>query len=102
MIEFLRAYGSLKFLSHHVLFRYPRWGTMSDWRKDQLAAKMLTCSWTVRELLTQIAALENNTELSMNEKIAQIKIIKDEITKVGTEIASIKKEITLLNAYSVN
>lgn len=75
---------------------------MSDWRKDQLAAKMLTCSWTVRELLTQIAALENNTELSMNEKIAQIKIIKDEITKVGTEIASIKKEITLLNAYSVN
>ena len=75
---------------------------MSDWHKDQLAVKMLTCSWTVRELITQIAALENNTELSMNEKIAQIKIIKDEITKVGTEIASIKKEITLLNAYSVN
>lgn len=75
---------------------------MNDWRKDQLAAKMLTCSWTVRELLTRIAELENDKELSMNEKLSQIKIIKDEITKVGTEIANIKKDITLLNAYSVN
>ena len=75
---------------------------MSDWHKDQLAAKMMTCSWTLRELLTRIGELENDKELSMNEKMVQIKIIKDEITKVGTEIASIKKEITLLNAYSVN
>jgi hypothetical protein len=75
---------------------------MSDWRKDQLAAKMMTCSWTVRELLTRIADLENDKELSMNEKMVQIKIIKDEISKVGTDIANIKKEIKLLSEYSVN
>ena len=75
---------------------------MSDWRKDQLAAKMMTCSWTVRELLTRIADLENDKELSMNEKMVQIKIIKDEISKVGTDIANIKRELTLINTYSVN
>jgi hypothetical protein len=75
---------------------------MSDWRKDQLAAKMMTCSWTLRELLTRIGELENDKELSMNEKMVQIKIIKDEITKVGTEIASIKRELTLISTYSIN
>lgn len=98
----LEEYGCQKLLTRHVLFRYHHWCNMNDWRKDQLAAKMLTCSWTVRELLTRIAELENDKELSMNEKLSQIKIIKDEITKVGTEIANIKKDITLLNAYSVN
>lgn len=98
----LEEYGCQNLLTCHVLFRYHHWCNMSDWRKDQLAAKMMTCSWTLRELLTRIGELENDKELSMNEKVVQIKIIKDEITKVGTEIASIKKEITLLNAYSVN
>ena len=71
-------------------------------RKDALAAKMLVASFTVRDLLAKIAVLETTTELSLNEKLEQIKIIKDEITKVGVEIDSIKKEFTLLNAYSVN
>jgi hypothetical protein len=75
---------------------------MSDWRKDQLAAKMMTCSWTLRELLKRIADLENDKELSMDEKIVQIKIIKEEISKVGEDIVNIKKEIKLLSEYSVN
>jgi hypothetical protein len=75
---------------------------MSDIRRDQLAAKMLVCSYTARNLLERIGALEADTGLTSEEKFAQIKIIREEISKVGTEIDSIKKEITLLNAYSVN
>lgn len=37
-----------------------------------------------------------------NEKLTEIKKIKEEITKVGTEIDSIKQEITLLSAYNIN
>lgn len=73
-----------------------------DARRDGLAAKMLVASFTVRDLLAKISVLETSTELSLNEKLEQIKIIKEEITKVGVEIDSIKREITLLNAYSVN
>lgn len=73
-----------------------------DARRDGLAAKMLVASFTVRDLLAKISVLEKTTELSLNEKLEQIKIIKEEITKVGVEIDSIKREITLLNAYSVN
>lgn len=73
-----------------------------DTRRDTLAAKMMVASFTVRDLLAKISVLEKTTELSLNEKLEQIKIIRDEIAKVGVEIDSIKREITLLNAYSVN
>jgi hypothetical protein len=75
---------------------------MSDIRRDQLAAKMLVASYTARNLLERIGALEADKELTTEEKFTQIKIIREEISKVGTEIDSIKKEITLLNAYTVN
>ena len=75
---------------------------MTDIRRDQLAAKMLVCSYTARNLLERIAALEADTQLTSEEKFTQIKIIRDEITKVGTEIDSIKKEVKLLETYNVN
>lgn len=75
---------------------------MTDTRRDQLATKMLVCSYIVRGLLDKIRTLETATEVSLEEKFSQIKKIKEEITKVGTEIDSIKKEITLLKSYSVN
>jgi hypothetical protein len=75
---------------------------VADLRKNTLATKMLIASYTVRDLLSKISVLESDQELSLNEKLEQIKIIRDEITKVGTEIADIKNELTLLNAYSVN
>lgn len=75
---------------------------MNDTRRDQLAIKMLLASYTVKDLLSKIAALEVDEELSLNEKFSQIKMIREEMTKVGTEIDNIKREFTLLNAYSVN
>lgn len=75
---------------------------MNDVRRDQLAAKMLVCSYTVRGLLEKIRTLEAAMDVPLEEKLSQIKKIRDEMTKVSTEIDSIKKEITLLKSYNVN
>ena len=75
---------------------------MNDYRRVQLSTNMLICSYTVKKLLLKIAELEQDTEAPLEAKLSEIKKIKDEITKVSTEIDSIKKEITLLNDYSVN
>lgn len=75
---------------------------MSESRRVQLSANMLVCSYTVKNLLTKIYALEADMEVPVEEKLSEIKKIRDEITKVGKEIDKIKKEITLLNSYNVN
>jgi len=71
-------------------------------RKIQLSTKMLVCSHTVKNLLARIHAIEVDEETTSEEKMLQIKNIQQEISKVGMEIDSIKKEITLLQTYSVN
>ncbi len=75
---------------------------MNSYRRALLSANMLACNYTVKNLLSKIYALEADTQTTSEEKLSEIKKIKDEITKVSTEIDSIKKEITLLNDYSVN
>lgn len=79
-----------------------RGSSLDNIRRDQLAAKWLACNHTARNLLERITALENNTELSLEEKFVQIKIIREEISKVGIEVDSIKREINLLTSYSIN
>lgn len=75
---------------------------MSNDPRTLLSTKMLVCSFTVRDLLNKIHELENDTETPMETKISEIKKIRIEISKVGTEIDSIKKELTLLETYNVN
>ena len=75
---------------------------MNDDRRVQLSTNMLVCNYTVKKLLLRIAELERDAEAPLETKLTEIKKIKDEITKVGTEIDSIKKEITLLNTFNVN
>ena len=69
---------------------------------SQLSAKMLICNYIVRDLLNKISEIEEDTEATITEKISKMKKIRDEITKVGTEIDNLKKEINLLNTYRVN
>ena len=71
-------------------------------RRTTLQARLLVATHTVRALLDQIKEIEGNVQASDNEKLSQIKKIRDEIAKVGTEIDSIKKEFMLLNSYSLN
>ena len=75
---------------------------MSDVRRNQLAAKMLVCSYTAKDLLKRINSLEADTQLTNEEKFAQLKTINEELNKIGQEIDSVKNEIKLLNTYSVN
>ncbi len=75
---------------------------MSDSRKISLSAKLLVCTHTVRDLITQIKKIEDDVQAPVNEKLSKIKMIREEITKVGMEIDKLKKEIMLLGAYSIN
>lgn len=71
-------------------------------RQVYLQGRMLVAKETVRSLLSRISQIEADTQLSVIEKLSEIKKIQEEMTKVGTEIDSIKKEITLLNTYYIN
>ncbi len=75
---------------------------MSYDRRISLNARVVVAKHTLRNLLGQIKEIESDTKADVNVKLFQIKKIREEITKVGMEIDSIKREITLLNTYNVN
>ena len=75
---------------------------MNDERLAQLSSNMLACRHTVKKLLRRIFDLELDTETSSEEKMPEIKKIKDEMMKVGVEIDKINQEIRLLRNYNVN
>lgn len=75
---------------------------MNDERRAQLSSDMLACRFVVKKLLQRIFDLEYDTQSSSEEKMFEIKKIKDEMTKVGAQIDKIKREITLLGNYNVN
>lgn len=67
-----------------------------------LKIRLVTAKETARSLLFRIQEIEKKDNAGLIEKLSEIKMIKEEISKVGMEIDSIKKEITLLNNYHVN
>jgi uncharacterized protein Yka (UPF0111/DUF47 family) len=71
-------------------------------RRTSLMAKLLIASHEVKSLIYQIKEIEADTRSALNEKLSKIKKIREEISKVGTEIDNLKREITLLNTYNVN
>jgi peptidoglycan hydrolase CwlO-like protein len=71
-------------------------------RRITLNARVVVARHVLHSLLAQIKEIEADANTDVNTKLSKIKKIKDEITKVGTEIDSIKREITLLNTYNVN
>jgi peptidoglycan hydrolase CwlO-like protein len=76
--------------------------TVDNTRGITLTARMVVARHTLKNLITQIKEIEGDAQADVNAKLSQIKKIKEEITKVGMEIDSIKREIRLLNSYSVN
>jgi len=67
-----------------------------------LTVKLSMAIANVKLLMQKINEIETDTQTPAIEKLSQIKKIREELSKVGTEIDIIKKEITLLNAYRVN
>jgi hypothetical protein len=72
--------------------------TIKPWLKMRLEE----CMQSLKDYIAKIEAVEKDTETPENERLLQIKKIRAEIDKVGTEIDSIKKEIMILNKYSLN
>lgn len=75
---------------------------MSKQRQIDLITKMFMCQYAVQNLLTEISALEVDAQVPATEKLSQIKNIRTKLTKVSTEIDSLKRELTLLNTRNVN
>jgi len=75
---------------------------MNGDRRRDLATKFLVCTHTLKNLLGRINSLEADPTLTVADKHEKIKIIRTELTKVGTEIDNIKKEIKLLSDYRMN
>lgn len=71
-------------------------------KKAAVFTKMISCSELLKLFTKQLQNIENDLQLEVNEKQNQIKIIKDEISKVGAEIDIIKKEVKLINSYTIN
>jgi hypothetical protein len=64
--------------------------------------RLITCKLQLSNFLDKLQAIENDKQANITEKLSQIKIIREEIKKVGMEIDSIKKEIILEDTYKVN
>lgn len=67
-----------------------------------LGTKLSVAYQSVKELMAELKRIEADTKTPAIERLSQIKKIREELNKVGDEIDSIKREITLLNAYRVN
>lgn len=71
-------------------------------KKAQLTIQLKLCVDILKDLLNQIKYIENDTQASTNDKLLKIKKIREELSKVGTEIDSIKKEIKIIRTYNLN
>jgi len=75
---------------------------MNEWRHRNLRINLVVCQTIIKGYLLHLDTIEKEPDTSIEEKFAQIAKIREEITKVGTEIDILKKEINLLATYSVN
>lgn len=53
-------------------------------------------------ILKEITRIENDLTIPISDKFTKIKIIREEITKVTSEIDKIKKEINLQDTLQIN
>lgn len=71
-------------------------------KKAQFAIQLRICSHILKQLLHEIKCVENDNQTSTNDKLLKMKKIREELSKVGTEIDNIKKEIKIINTYNLN
>lgn len=67
-----------------------------------LTNKYNVCKWQLKHYLDLLKDIEIDSIASENDKLLKIKIIREEISKVGMEIDTIKKEIMILNTRHIN
>lgn len=67
-----------------------------------LSVRLTIAISTVKKLVVQIGEIENDLQMPAIQKLSEIKKIREELDKVGTEIDNVKKSIKLLNTHRVN
>lgn len=75
---------------------------MNKFRKAVLSAKLIVYMDTIKLLLCEINEVEHSEHTPIDTRRAKLKIITEEINKVGIEIDNVKKEITIHSNYNVN
>jgi uncharacterized protein (UPF0335 family) len=71
-------------------------------RAKILINKLTIAKYTIEGLIAKINRVEDNNQTLANEKLFQIKKIREEILKVSDEIDNLKKEIRLLKTNNIN
>jgi hypothetical protein len=69
---------------------------------NNFSAQIAVYAIMLQDLLCQIKEIEDDKISDTNEKFSKIKKIREEITKVGTEIDNAKKGLTLVGSYKIN
>ena len=75
-------------------------------KKQDLFNRITSCKHQLKTLMsridTAIATIDGKSNVDRIAQVSEIKIIREDITKVNQEIDNIKKEINLLNGYQIN
>lgn len=75
---------------------------MSNSIHKLLLDKLSSYRHQLKKCLQKINIIETRNDISINEKMGEIKIIREELNKVGTEIDNVKREIMLLDRHNIN
>jgi hypothetical protein len=71
-------------------------------QKSLLSSKLLIATNQLKCLCDQIKIIEDDTQLTANLKLSQLKNIWTDIKKVGTLIDNLKNDLKLLNGRALN
>lgn len=64
--------------------------------------KLIHYNFRLKELLVNIYNIEDNMQLSVSDKLSEIKIIRKEIEKIKQDVDTIKREISLVQTNNSN
>lgn len=70
--------------------------------KTLLQAKLIIYKDDIRFLLKRLDDIEQDTQTTNENKLVEVKKIREEMSKISKEIDKIRQDITLLDAHKVN
>lgn len=70
--------------------------------KTLLQAKLIIYKDDIRLLLKRLDDIEQDTQTTNENKLAEVKKIREEMSKISKEIDKIRQDITLLDVHKVN
>lgn len=69
---------------------------MNQSKVSRLSTRLIICEHQLKIIMEKIQEINNDREMSEENRLAELKIIKDKISKVGVEIDNVKNSIKLV------